>query len=109
MKKLVFGIASVCMLAFLVSCSNDDDSTNPEQEMARMSVKLTDAPGDYDAVFIDVQDVVIKYNGEQEEVAIGEVNAGVYDLLELTGGVSVLLVDDEIWPLTKYRELLFTR
>ncbi len=96
MKKLAFGIASICMLAFLVSCSNDDDTNTPEQEMARMSVKLTDAPGDYDAVFIDVQDVVIKYNGSEEEVTIGEVNAGVYDLLELTGGVSVLLIDDEI-------------
>ena len=96
MKKLVFGIASICMLAFLVSCSNDDDSTNPEQEMARMSVKLTDAPGDYDAVFVDVRDVMIKYNGSEEEVTVGEINAGVYDLLELTGGVSVLLVDDEI-------------
>ncbi len=97
MKKFVFGIASLCMLAFLTSCSSDDDSQTPsEQEMARMSVKLTDAPGDYDAVFVDVQDVVIKYNGQEEEVVIGEVNAGIYDLLELTGGVSVLLVDDEI-------------
>lgn len=96
MKKFVFGIASICMLAFLVSCSSDDGNNVPEQEMARMSVKLTDAPGDYDAVFIDVQDVVIKYNGSQEEITIGEINTGVYNLLELTGGISVLLVDDEI-------------
>lgn len=97
MKKFVFGIASICMLAFLISCNSDDDTTNTqEQEMARMSVKLTDAPGDYDAVFIDVEDVVVKYNGNSEEVVIGDVNAGIYDLLELTGGVSVLLVDNEI-------------
>jgi Domain of unknown function (DUF4382) len=96
MKKFVFGIVSMCMLAFLVSCSNDDDTTPQEQQKARMSVKLIDAPGDYEAVFIDVQDVVIKYNGQEDEVSIGEVNTGIYDLLELTGGVSVLLVDDEI-------------
>ncbi|WP_432412160.1 DUF4382 domain-containing protein [Rasiella sp. SM2506] len=96
MKKFVFGIASICILAFLVACSGDDDNTTSEQEMARVSVKLVDAPGDYDSVFIDVKDVVVTYNGGEEEVAIGNINAGVYDLLELTGGVSVLLVDDEI-------------
>ncbi|RDK88627.1 carboxypeptidase family protein [Marinirhabdus gelatinilytica] len=96
MKKFVLGIVSMFLLTILGACSSDDDTTTPEEETARMSIKLTDAPGDYDAVFIDVQDVVVKYNGEDNEVNIGEVNAGVYDLLELTGGVSVLLVDDEL-------------
>lgn len=98
MKKFVFGIVSFCVITFLVSCNSDDDKNSPEQEqeMARMSIKLIDAPGDYDAVFIDVKDVVIKYNGSEEDVTFDEINAGIYDLLELTGGVSVLLIDDEI-------------
>lgn len=88
---------SLVALLFIgvAACSDDDDSTTQEGT-ARMSVKLTDAPGEYDAVFIDVEDVVIKYNGSEEEASIGEINAGVYDLLLLTGGASVLLVDDEI-------------
>lgn len=94
--KNVFKISFlIAFVTLFVACSDDDNSNNQEQT-ARMSVKLVDAPGDYDAVFIDVQDVVIKYNGSDDEVAIGQVNAGVYDLLELTGGASVLLVDDEI-------------
>jgi len=79
-----------------VSCSDDDSSgTNPD-ETARVSIELTDAPGDYEAVFVDVQDVVIKYNGEVEDVFIDDVDAGVYNLLELTGGVSVVLADEEL-------------
>ncbi|MDX1462540.1 MAG: DUF4382 domain-containing protein [Marinirhabdus sp.] len=96
MKKLMFGLTSLFMLVAFVACSDDDDAQVMQEQTARMSVKLVDAPGDYEAVFVDVQDVVIKYNDNEDEVAIGEVNAGVYNLLELTGGVSVLLVDDEI-------------
>ncbi len=92
----MYGIISICMLSIFIGCSNDDDSEVTPDETARMSVKLVDAPGDYEAVFVDVQDVVIKYNGSDDEVVIGDVNAGVYNLLELTGGVSILLVDDEI-------------
>lgn len=81
------------MFVGFASCSDDD---KPTEGNARMSVKLTDAPGDYDAVYVDVRDVVIKTNGSETETSIGQVNAGVYNLLELTGGASVLLVDDEI-------------
>ena len=95
--KMCF-IALVSLLA--LSCSSDNANDNGSDGTARMAVRLTDAPGDYDAVFIDVQDVVIKYNGDtddNDDVAIGgDVNAGIYDLLELTGGVNVLLVDDEV-------------
>lgn len=90
---LKLSLITIMVIGF-ASCSDDDKATL--ESSARLSVKLTDAPGDYDAVFIDVKDVVVKYNGSEDEASIGEINAGLYDLLELTGGVSVLLVDDEI-------------
>src|SRR5690606_20787193 len=62
---------------------------------ARLSARLTDAPGDYENVFVDVQEVVIKYNNGQEDLNLG-INAGIYDLLELTAGVNVLLFNDEV-------------
>src|SRR5690554_7316058 len=46
-------------------------------------------------VFIDVEEVVIKYNGNQEDRVLG-IEGGVYDLLELTAGVNVLLFNDEV-------------
>ena len=57
-----------------VSCSDDDTSGTNSDETARVSIELTDAPGDYDAVFIDVEDVVIKYNGDDDEVFIDDVD-----------------------------------
>ena len=79
-----------------ISCSDDDTSSTNSDETARVSIELTDAPGDFDAVFIDVKDVVIKYNGEEDDIFIDDVDAGIYNLLELTGGVSVVLADEEL-------------
>jgi len=95
MKNLMkLGIAALVVFS-QVACSNDDDSSSREGD-ARLMVRLTDAPGDYDAVYVDVQDVLVKYSGEEAEVSIGEIEAGVYDLLELTGGVTVLLADNDV-------------
>ncbi|WP_298528644.1 DUF4382 domain-containing protein [uncultured Christiangramia sp.] len=92
----------------LVSC-NDDDSDGSSSEMANLSIRMTDAPGDYDAVFIDVQGIEIQLEADDdldatdddgtegsEWVTVEDVNTGIYDLLELTGGVSQLLADTEI-------------
>src|SRR5690606_40196660 len=73
---------------------SEDDSYNNEGN-AKLGIRLTDAPGDYEAMFIDVQEVVIKYNGGQDDVTLG-INAGIYDLLELTAGVNVLLFNNEV-------------
>ncbi|VVU98946.1 MULTISPECIES: DUF4382 domain-containing protein [Mesonia] len=85
-------------VVLFASCSDDDDNNdNSAEATSRMSVKLVDAPGDYDAVNIDVQDVVIKYEGDETEYHVGEVDAGIYDLLELTGGQSAnLAINEEI-------------
>lgn len=87
---------SLIALLFIgfASCSSDDDGIKSEGN-AKLALRLTDAPGDYEAVYIDVKDVVIKYNGGQDDVTLG-INAGIYNLLELTAGVNVLLYDDEV-------------
>ncbi|MDT0691275.1 DUF4382 domain-containing protein [Salegentibacter sp. F188] len=87
-------------LAFtLFSCSGDDNGTAGE-DTAQLTVSMTDAPGDFDAVFIDVEDVMIKtdMDGTEDEgwESLGEVNTGRYDLLELTGGVTQVLADVEV-------------
>ncbi|HZH69607.1 MAG TPA: DUF4382 domain-containing protein [Flavobacteriaceae bacterium] len=95
MKTLFKFLIAALVVFSQVACNNDDDST-PQKGEAKLMVHLTDAPGDYDAVFVDVQDVMIKYSGEEGEVSLGEIEAGVYDLLELTGGVTVLLADHDV-------------
>lgn len=95
-KNLKLFILSLLLLTFY-NCANDsNNSVNPEGK-ARISIKLVDGPGDYDKVFVDVVDVMIKMNdnseGEDGWVSAGA-TPGVYDLLELTGGQNAILVDD---------------
>ncbi|SDR88996.1 DUF4382 domain-containing protein [Christiangramia echinicola] len=91
----------------LTSCSEDDDSNPSGEGSANLTVRMTDAPGDYEAVFVDVQDIEIHVESDNETeaeadvdgdgwVSVGDVQTGVYDLLELTGGVSQLLADTEV-------------
>lgn len=97
MKKRIFLMAAMVFtgLTALTSCSDNDDNEAGENGQAKMTVKLVDAPGDYDAVNVDVQGVVIKYANDAEVTL--NVTGQVYDLLELTGGTQAqLALDDEI-------------
>lgn len=97
MKNVVKSLFLLTLLIGFVSCSDDNaDDQDTENGTARMAIRLTDAPGDYDAVFVDVESVVVKYNDNEDETFFTDVNAGIYDLLELTAGVNVLLVDEDI-------------
>jgi hypothetical protein len=99
LKLKSFMLLTVVAFGF-TSCS-DDDANGTEEGNARLTVRMTDAPGDYDHVWVDVQDVMIKTEAvvgedEAEWESLANVETGRYDLLQLTGGVSQLLVDVEI-------------
>ncbi|MEZ4801367.1 MAG: DUF4382 domain-containing protein [Gelidibacter sp.] len=86
------------LIVFTFFCCSDDDSSSSVDGTSQISIKLMDAPGDYDHVYVDIQDVMVKVNDASDDdgswVSLNAINTGVYDLLELTGGVNVLLVDD---------------
>lgn len=93
---LLRGLLVVFLSVLLVNCS---DNENTNDGTSRVIIKMTDNPGDYDHVYVEVLDVLMKSNNNPDEagwVSVGEVNQGIYDLLELTGGVTALLVDNEI-------------
>ena len=86
------------LLVTLYNCTSDSNSSmNQADGTAHISIKLVDGPGNYDQVFVDVQDIMIKMNdnsdGDSGWESVGA-TAGVYDLLTLTGGQSAILVDD---------------
>jgi hypothetical protein len=99
MKKYKFVLMTLLFSVGLVSCS-DDDSNGTTEETARLSVELTDAPGDYEEVWVEVEDVMIKReaneNEEEDWESLDNVRTGTYDLLTLTGGKTQLLADTEI-------------
>lgn len=99
--KFLKQITSIIVLLLVLSCGDSDSSNTTET--AKVSVRLVDDPGDYQNVFVEVIDVMVKYDGGSNDEndddsgweSLGIINPGVYDLLELTGGVNLELVDDE--------------
>ncbi|MBT8258398.1 MAG: carboxypeptidase regulatory-like domain-containing protein [Bacteroidia bacterium] len=79
---------------------NDPDGSGNIDGPATLSIKLVDDPGDFENLFIEVVDVMIKYDSEDGEedggwISMGIIEPGIYDILELTGGVNVPLVENE--------------
>lgn len=84
-KHLLFFLILSTTLAFTACQENDVD---PEQ--AKLQVYLTDAPGDYDEVWVDVEAVRV-HTDENGWEDLSPFNPGMYNLLELTGGIDTLL------------------
>jgi hypothetical protein len=66
--------------------------TRVDFRKSTLEVRLTDAPGDYQEVNIDIQDVQINQsNDDSGWTSIDVPNKGIYNLLELTNGIDTLL------------------
>jgi len=91
MKKIGI-ILSFIMLGFIMnSCNNNDDDTKSSYPYA---VRMTDAPGPYDEVNVDIQGVEI--TGEGGETVALNVEKGIYNLLTLSNGVDALIATDSL-------------
>ena len=91
MRKLIkLSFAIALLSVFFLSCEDEKD--------ARIEVWLTDDPGDFQEVNVDVQGVEIhssEVDNERGWQAL-DVTPQVYNLLELTNGTETLLGDIEI-------------
>lgn len=93
--KTIKMILSFIILGFImISCNNDDDNNNTINATYPYAVRMTDAPGPYDAVFIDLQSVEITGSGGQTVTL--NVHPGVYNLLDYTNGTNVLIATDTL-------------
>lgn len=84
-------ILSIASLPVLISCKKNGAGDGT----ARLQVYLTDDPGDYEAVYIDVKDVQINVTGDDANgwQSLQGVNAAVYDLLRLVNDEDTILAD----------------
>ena len=99
LQKILSLAFVVLAMATFTNCSGDDNDAAETAGNARVKISMTDAPGDFDAVFVEVIDVKIKSNNEPGEdgwISVGNVTPRVYNLLDLTGGVTVMLADSQI-------------
>lgn len=97
MNKL--NLTKVILLLFFVACFTNcsNESVNQEIERASITVKLFDAPGDFEKVYVEIVDVLLLTIDDKSAPNCWlSLNAkgGVYNLLDLTGGVEALLVED---------------
>lgn len=99
LQKCFWMTLAIIGMGLTTSCNDDDNDQQTAMGNAQMKVRMTDAPGDYDAVFIEVVDVKIKADNDTDEdgwASIGNITPGVYNLLDLTGGISVVLADNTV-------------
>ncbi len=103
MLKKVFNYSILILLsAFLFTSCNEDT-----EDSAILRVSLVDAPADYEAVYIDIEDVLINPGNEEDEwVSLTGFEPVVYNLLELTNGYSAFLGEAEL-PEGKINEIRF--
>lgn len=96
----IFSIFTLVLMSLSLFSCDDNDDQSQSQETSRLKVTMVDAPGDYDQVNVEVLDVMIKGttdSGDDGWISVGDKNqvgeGKIYDLLELTGGVNILLTD----------------
>jgi major membrane immunogen (membrane-anchored lipoprotein) len=93
LKHLAHGMLLLGTTLFMTACSKDDNGGK-----ARIQVALTDDPGDFKAVYIDVQEVNVNYkdNDDNGWQALSGMKKGRYNLLDLVNDKDTVLADAEI-------------
>lgn len=98
MKRFLFFFTAASVVTF-ASCSKSESSDSPTNGNAKVQLSLTDAPADYEAVYISVKEVRINVGNAEAENApegtkggewitypLGPAFAQPIDLLELRNG-----------------------
>lgn len=93
--KPVLTLAFLATTLFFTACNKNESGNN---DKATMQVFLTDDPGDYEAVLIDVQDIRINYSSDSSNgwISLANVNRGVYDVLKLVNDKDTMLANAEL-------------
>ncbi len=91
-KITSLGIFAI-ITALIIGCSKTSEFDDGAAETARLTFRLTDAPGGYDEVNIDIVGVQAIIN---DSIIDLETNTGIYNLLDFANGKDTLLVDQEI-------------
>jgi hypothetical protein len=84
MKKITLALCIIMLGLFMNSCKKESaKSTYP------YSVRMTDGPGPYNAVFIDLQGVEI--TGDNGQTVLLNAHPGIYNLLNFSNGIDTLI------------------
>lgn len=87
MKKIQIYLLAFVMIAFATSCRKE----NPNTPAGSTPVKvwLTDAPGNFQQVNVDI--IGVEFKNDSGTTVNLNVNAGIYNLLDFTNGIDTLI------------------
>lgn len=89
LKRIMYVTMVGLLMIQFSSCTKDKSSGK-----ASLSVQMTDAPANYDAVMIDVQGFEV--TGSGGSAVMLNTTAGMYNLLELSNGISKLIATGDL-------------
>jgi hypothetical protein len=95
MKKLMI-ILCICIPGLLIQCCKKDNPASGGT--SHIAVRMTDAPGHYDRVMIDVQ--AVEVTGSASNSVMLNTKAGLYNLLDFTNGIDTLIAVGDMQPQT---------
>lgn len=88
-------LATLLVLGVVVACDDSEvTGTNGDDDAALASVYLTDAPGDVEAVWVDVLEIYLQ-GDDGREVLLDE-PTGLVELTSLAGTATPLVQDEEV-------------
>ena len=88
LKSIMFAAFFISIVALSPSCKKDNT------DKAHLSVRMTDAPANYDAVMVDVKGVEI--TGETGNLVMLNTTEGIYNLLDFTNGMDTLIATGDL-------------
>lgn len=104
-RRIIFPIAMALAVVLFSACSDDESAPidNTSGDKASLSVRMTDAPADYEAVFVTFSEIAVHHSGEGWIVISG--NPVTVNLLEWNNGNSIELghADLEAGHITQVR------
>lgn len=100
MQRLFQATMAILVIATLFSCSKKSSDDFPK---ARLTAHLTDAPASYDEINVDILQIGAYIEGDWYDFNIPE--PGVYNLLDLANGHTLLVIDQEDVPAGKMSQM----
>lgn len=87
------------LLSGLVWFSSCDSNTDEGSGTSQLQVRMTDAPGDYEEVNVEVVSVQVhreETDSEEGWITLDEIHPGIYNLLDFANGRDTLLASAEL-------------
>ena len=90
MKKHIFFVFISFIAVAIISCMKDDAGN---EDKVSMTFRLTDAPADYDKVYIEIVGLQVIID---DKIIDMDVETGIYNLLDFVNGTDTVIADQEI-------------